>query len=110
MFFGVIRPGWDVEGGVDETNADGHCFYLTHGGQRCPGFEHWEGKQGARAGDRIGMLFDLDQGSITVFKDDVLMGVMVTEGLSGPLCWAVSLSKQQGPSARIESAPLPETV
>ena len=30
---------------------------------------------------------------------------MAAEGLSGPLCWAVSLYEY---SARIESAPLPE--
>ena len=54
-------------------------------------------------GDRIGMLLDLDQGSMTVWKNDVKLGVMVAEGLRGPLCWAVVVSS----SARIESAPLP---
>ena len=28
--------------------------------------------------------------SMTVWKDDVKLGVMVAEGLRGPLCWAVS--------------------
>jgi hypothetical protein len=28
-FFGVIRPGWDVEGGWDAQRVDGHCFYYT---------------------------------------------------------------------------------
>ena len=39
------------------------------------------------------MLLDLDQGSMTVWKNDVKLGVMA-EGLSGPLCWAVSLYQQ----------------
>ena len=50
------------------------------------------------------MLLDLDQGSMTVWKNGEQLGVMQAEGLSGPLCWAVSL---QGSSARIESAAVP---
>jgi len=104
MVFGATRPGWDVEGGMDPEDVDGHCFYATYSGLRFPGYRGWEGRHGARKrGDRIGMLLDLDQGSMTVWKNDDLLGVMVAEGLSGPLCWAVSL----GHSARIESAAVP---
>ena len=42
---------------------------------------------------------------MTVWKTDVKLGVMVAEGLSGPLCWAVSL--WEGTTARIESAAAP---
>ena len=90
MMLGVLRPGWDVEGGAGAFHVDGHCFYSTANGVRWPGPREWEGRQDARqAGDRIGMLLDLDQGSMTVWKNDVKLGVMVAEGLSGPLCWAV---------------------
>ena len=34
MSFGVIRPGWDVEGGTQAHREDAHCFYLTGNGQR----------------------------------------------------------------------------
>ena len=71
-----------------------------------PGGRDWEGEQGAYEDDRIGMLLDLDQGIMTVWKNDVKLGVMVAEGLSGPFCWAVSLGPGNG--ASIESAPLPE--
>ena len=83
-----------------------HCFYETVQGHRYPGDWDWEGKQDAEEqGDRIGMLLDLDQGSMTIWKKkDVKVGVMQAEGLSGPLCWAVQIySKDE--SARIESAP-----
>ena len=40
-------------------------------------------------GDRIGMLLDLDQGSMTVWKNDEKLGVIQVEGLSGEFCWAV---------------------
>ena len=55
-------------------------------------------------GDRIGMLLDLDQGSMTVWKNDEKLGMMAAKGLRGPLSWAVELGAG-GPSVRIESAP-----
>ena len=51
------------------------------------------------------MLLDLDQGSMTIWKNDEKLGVMQAEGLSGPLCWAVSLLNAR--SVRIGSAPAP---
>ena len=107
MFCGVIRPGYDVEGGGgDAYDVDGHCFYFTSEAGRFPGDHSWEGMQHADPGDRIGMLLDLDQGSMTVWKNGEKMGVMVAEGLTAPLCWAVSMVAV-GRSARIDSAPAP---
>jgi hypothetical protein len=102
IFFGVIRPGWDVEGGQNAPHVDGHCF-LDFNGRRYPG-NRWEGMQAAKQGDRIGMLLDLDQGTMTVYKNDERLGVMAT-GLSGEYSWAVSLFRQD--SVRIEAAELP---
>jgi hypothetical protein len=94
MLFGVIRPGWDVEGGMDAFLVNGHCFYDTFSGHRYPGGHDWEGMQTTREeGDRIGMLLDLDQGSMTVYKNDERLGVMAT-GLSGEYSWAVGLCRQ----------------
>ena len=60
--FGVIRPGWDVEGGADAFRVDGHCFYGTYIGRHYPEGIDWEGMQPAKEeGDRIGMLLDLDR-------------------------------------------------
>ena len=105
MMFGVIRAGWDVEAGSEAEDVDGHCFYYTSDGSHYPGLMDWEGMNDATDGDRIGMLLDLDQGSMTVWKNGVQLGVM-QEGLTGPLCWAVSTACQ-GATARIESAPAP---
>ena len=105
IFFGVMRPGWDVEGGEyaeDVEDAEDHCFYKTASGALRRDSD-WEGRASAREGDRIGMLLDLDRGSMTVWKNDVKLGDMVGEGLTGPLCWAVSCDIYD--SARIESAP-----
>jgi hypothetical protein len=106
MYFGVIRPGWDVEGGESAQHVDGHCFYTTYSGLRYPGSHSWEGMQNATEdGDRIGLLLDLDQGTMTVYKNDERLGVMATD-LSGEYCWAVSLWNQ-GDSMRIEAAATP---
>ena len=84
-----------------------HRFYFTANGSRYPAPHDWEGKQSAtEQGDRIGLPLDLDQGSMTVWKNDEKLGVMQAERVGGPLCWAVSLY-HQGYRARIESAPAP---
>jgi hypothetical protein len=56
-------------------------------------------------GDRIGLLLDLDLGTMTVYKNDDRLGVMAT-GLSGGHSWAMSLW-EQGDSAHIEAALVP---
>jgi len=104
-YFGVIRPGWNVEAELRAQIVDGHCFYATANGCRYPLGRIWEGMQGAKEeGDRIGMLLDLDQGTMTVYKDDERLGVMAT-GLSGEYSWAVVLFLNS--SARIEAAEPP---
>jgi hypothetical protein len=104
MSFGVIRPGWDVEGGQNAPDVDGHCFYYTANGHRYPDGHHWEGWQSAIE-EGIGMLLDLDHGTMTVYKNDEWLGVMAT-GLSGEYSWAMTLFAQ-GDSARIEAAVTP---
>ena len=106
---GLGRRGWrparDLEGRNPE-DLEGHCFYTTYDGACYPSYHDWEGRQNAtELGDRIGLLLDLDQGSMTVYKNDERLGVMAT-GLSGEYSWAVTLYKQDS-SARIESAPAP---
>ena len=43
---------------------------------------------------------------MSIWKNGQRLGVMQAEGLSGPLCWAISLY-DDGSSGRIESAALP---
>jgi hypothetical protein len=105
IFFGVIRPDYDVEFGKGAAEEDGHCFYDTGTGQCSPGGGDWEGRQPAtKQGDRIGLLLDLNAGTLAVYKNEAWLGVMST-GLVGEYSWAVSM-KVSG-SARIEPAPAP---
>jgi len=118
VMLGVIQPAWDVEAQPDTIaahNSRVHCFYYRCRSEyekgRCfPGCRDWEGRQDSQYGDRIGLLLDLGQGSMTVYNDERL-GVIVASGLSGPYCWAVELGSITDSSARIEvvEAPPPPT-
>jgi hypothetical protein len=46
------------------------------------------------------LLLDSDAGTLTVKKNGTLLGVAVTSGLTGDLCWAVSC-RESGNSERI---------
>ena len=111
LLFGVIRAGYDARWMWTATasTAATHSGYRRY--YRSPGGHNWEGKQGAQQqqGDRIGMLLDVDQGSMAVWKDDVKLGVMQAEGLSGPFCWTVVVGGQ-GSSVHIEPAPVPASL
>ncbi|EJK76457.1 hypothetical protein THAOC_01780 [Thalassiosira oceanica] len=57
-------------------------------------FNGWEGMEGYQSDDTVGMLLNLDRGTLTVYKNNRRLGVM-KDGLSGPYCWYVSLVKSQ---------------
>ena len=42
------------------------------------------------SGDEIGMLLDLDEGTLSVYKNGRKLVVMM-RGLAGPYCWVVSI-------------------
>ena len=52
------------------------------------------------------LLLDSDTGTLTVKMNGTLLGVAVTSGLTGDLCWAVSSGRQSssdGDSVRIKA-------
>ena len=51
----------------------------------------WEGRERCRASDTIGMLLDLDEGTLTVYKNNRRLGVM-KDGISGSYCWYTTVS------------------
>ncbi|EJK76518.1 hypothetical protein THAOC_01715, partial [Thalassiosira oceanica] len=50
---------------------------------------NWEGMEGCETGDCVGMLLNLDEGTLTVYKNNHCLGVM-KDGLSGSYCWCAS--------------------
>jgi len=53
---------------------------------------HWDGIESAASGDEIGMLLDLDEGTLSVYKNGRRLGV-VKRGLAGPYCWVASMNR-----------------
>ena len=69
---------------------------------RVPGGD-WEGRQGATSnGDRIGMLLDLDNGTITMYKNDHQLGAM-----PGPTAALLTLPRVAGAGAGAPSTQPP---
>ncbi|EJK58396.1 hypothetical protein THAOC_21480 [Thalassiosira oceanica] len=70
---------------------DGGAIWTSFRGY--PGYHwdrYWEGYryEGCRTGDTIGMLLNLDEGTLTVYRNNRRLGVM-KRGLSGSYCWYV---------------------
>jgi hypothetical protein len=68
----------------------------------------WQGMQGCKTGDVLRLLLDSDAGTLTVKKNGVMLGVAVSSGLTGDLCWAVCCysggdSDGAGQSVRIKA-------
>jgi len=50
----------------------------------------WDGSETMTSDDELGLLLDLDEGTLSVYKNDRKLGVM-KRGLAGPYCWVVSM-------------------
>lgn len=55
-------------------------------------YYYYDERNKLKNGDVFGMLLDLDQGTMTVYKNGECLGVKV-RGLAGHYCWAVTMNK-----------------
>jgi len=65
--------------------AYGHCYSSDWHNYNNPGIS-WDGMERLSSGDELGMLLDLDEGTLSVYKNGRRLGVMMS-GLVGPYCW-----------------------
>jgi hypothetical protein len=94
MMIGVGRPtldpsdedAWRAAGFWGLTSYSGSLFHHNSTGSG----NHWQGRQSYDTGDVLRLLLDSDAGTLTVKKNGVLLGMAVSSGLTGDLCWAVS--------------------
>ena len=84
------------------------CFYsFKDGGCRYRKWPHaskraeWNAMERCSSEDTVGLLLDLDRGTLSVCLNERRLGVMI-EGLAGEYCWSVTLSSMQSPSAGIK--------
>ena len=77
--------------------------------------DRWDGMRGFSIYDgELGLLLDLDEGTLTVYKDGTRLGVMMN-GLSGEYTWVVEITAQANgnpdeQNVRIERAPIPSSL
>ena len=53
-------------------------------------FEDWEGREGLNEDGTVGLLLNIDEGTLAVYKNGVRLGIL-KEGLSGEYCWYTTL-------------------
>ena len=68
---------------------DGRCYWTDWDNENDSTLE-WQGREGLRGSGTIGLLLDLDEGTLSVFKNGRRLGVM-KDGLGGEYVWFVSV-------------------
>ena len=131
MYLGLMRPGQVNQnargspfckvffhnfsrrlGGERNNNSIQCCMYNTFGPSfssdwsnvQAEGSRHWDGLEAVSSGDEVGMLLDLDEGTLSVYKNGRRLGVM-KRGLAGPYCWVVSMYR--GARVKMERGTVP---
>ena len=74
-----------------------HCCTYYCGNGRCDWTDwdstekcsNWQGSEGLEGSRTIGLLLDLDEGTLSVFKNGRRLGVM-KDGLKGEYCWFIT--------------------
>jgi len=66
----------------------------------------WDGMEGCGTGDVLGMLLDLEEGTLTVYKNNRHLGSM-KGGLSGPYCWYAEVGRDETVAIRRATRPNP---
>ena len=129
---GVMRPGEAMQnteevpleprfynhftqgaGSVQYNNSVNCCMYDTYSGSCLSSdwvegdfdMDEWNGIERASDSCTIGMLLDLDEGTLSVYNNGRKLGVM-KRGLAGHYCWVVSLSG--GTQVTIKRGTVPE--
>ena len=118
LLLGVMRPGEAMQsakgiplssefcenftqrkGSLQNNNAVNCCMYYSYDGTCLSSdwwgggefdTKAWDGMEGLSSPYKIGMLLDLDEGILSVYKNGIKLGVM-KRGLAGHYCWVVSL-------------------
>lgn len=99
LLVGVCSPSFDPTTGSMASNDMTATLYSARSGRLRQyrediGHEDefdWPGRQSAVIEDTIGLLLDLEEGSLAVYRNGKRCGLMVRSGLNAPLRWCVDL-------------------
>ena len=107
MFVGAVRPGLDH----DENHMYGNdaYFFFGHDGSLYGNGKVMADPQGKfAAGDRIGVLLDLDAGWLRLYRNGKRCGPGFTEGVTGPLVRAAEFYYKGEKVTALPAAVAPE--
>jgi hypothetical protein len=96
FYVGVTIPNLDRNGDYTLRASTGGWFIYNYGGGLCGNSKEGEDPAGhIEEGDRVGVLLDLDEGSLRFFKNDVQHGPGYPAGsVTGPVVCAVQIMTQ----------------
>ena len=133
LLLGVMRPGEAVQSAMGSplfrkfydnfsqsrlsvryNNTVNCCMYGSSGycwssdwGEGYSNSQPWDGMEELSASPyKIGMLLDLDEGTLSVYKNGRKLGVM-KRGLAGHYCWVIAM--RQGAKVTIKRGTVPES-
>ena len=104
IYIGISRPNLDPAGTYCTSDCtDGWFISATYGGLCGNGKEYQDAAGAYKQGDRVGVLLDLDNGSLRFFKNGVEHGPGYPAGsVTGPVVAAVQMF-YSGTSVRLLS-------
>ena len=94
IFIGISRPNLDPTGEYYSRDCTGAWFIFAYNGSLCGNGKHYvdDGAGSCKQGDRVGVLLDLDNGSLRFFKNGVQHGPGFPAGsVTGPVVAAVQM-------------------
>ena len=96
LAYNVHACEYDCEdGGVISTDwGGGHAEW-----------DEWEGMEKCNPGNTVGMMLDLDEGKLSVYKNNRRLGVMKDE-LSGSYCWFARIFESSAVSIKRGKTPM----
>jgi hypothetical protein len=94
IYIGISRPNIDPTGGYIESDCTDGWFINAHNGALYGNGKYIGDEAGRyKQGDRVGVLLDLDNGSLRFFKNGVQHGPGFAAGsVTGPVVHAVQMS------------------
>ena len=86
------------------STLDGSCLSHDWSGDFITSDDTWDGMERLSHPHKVGLLLDLDEGSLSVYINERKLGVM-KRGLAGHYCWVVSLAVGTQATIKRETVP-----
>jgi hypothetical protein len=112
IFIGISRPNLDPAGRYFQSHCTDSWFINAFSGSLCGNGKAWDDDAGSyKQGDRVGVLLDLDKGSLRFFKNGVQHGPGYAAGsVMGPAVAAVHMCSKDGSVRLLPNAEAPAGV